>query len=250
MFLTREAKILDGTPNYLVIEDIGEIDSAKHFKEILNELKKYIMEKGIQSVSIILNEQQAEYARYIELLEEFSFQKQDTQFFYRRDLSGFEDVEMETPFSVKSLEETTSDVFLKTWMEASAGSLNASAPFTSLPAQKEFEGMQAELGVNYQKSCLVIFYGHQAIGVTMPQIEQGTVDEGRLFYFGIVPDFRGKGLGESIHKLSLHLLKQMGAAYYIGATGQHNIPMQRIFEANACELIERKFIYRLKDGVK
>jgi len=58
------------------------------------------------------------------------------------------------------------------------------------------------------------------------------------------------GWGAYLHKLSLQLLKQMGAAYYIGATGQHNIPMQRIFEANACELIEKKFIYRLKDGVK
>lgn len=250
MFTTREAKILDGTPNYLVMEEIGEIDSAKHFKEILDELKNYIVEKDIRSVSIVLNEQQAEYAPYIELLKEFSFQKQDTQLFYRRKLSAFEDMEIKAPFSVKSLEEITSDVFLKTWIEASAGSLNASAPFTSLSAQQEFEGMQSELGADYQKNCIVIFYEDQAIGVTMPQIEQGTVDEGRLFYFGLIPAFRGKGWGEYLHKLSLHFLKQMGAAYYIGATGQNNIPMQRIFEANACELIERKFIYRVKDGVK
>lgn len=250
MFSTREAKILDGTPNYLVIEEIGEIDSAKHFEEILDELKRYILEKDIRSVSIVLSEQQAEYTPYIELLEESSFQKQDTQFFYRRDLSAFEDMEIKAPFSVKSLEEITSDVFLKTWMEASMGSLNASAPFSSLSAQKEFEGMQSELGAGYQKSCLVIFHENQAAGVTMPQIEQGTDDEGRLFYFGIVPAFRGRGLGEYLHKLSLHLLKQMGATYYIGATGQRNIPMQRIFEANACELIEKKVIYRLRDDVK
>lgn len=31
MFSTQGAKILDGTPNYLVLEDIGEIDSLKHF---------------------------------------------------------------------------------------------------------------------------------------------------------------------------------------------------------------------------
>ncbi|MDE0584018.1 GNAT family N-acetyltransferase [Planococcus sp. A6] len=250
MLTTRGAKILDGTPNYLVMEEIGEIESAKHFEEVLNELKKHVVEKDIQSVSIILNEQQAEYIPYRELLEKFSFQIQDTQFFYRRQLSALEDMEIKAPLSVKSLEEIKEDVFLKTWMDASAGSLNASAPFTSLSAQKEFEGMQSELGAGYQKSCLVIFYGDQAIGVTMPQIEKGTVDEGRLFYFGLIPAFRGMGWGAYLHKLSLQLLKQMGAEYYIGATGQHNIPMQRIFEANACELIEKKFIYRLKDGVK
>jgi len=171
MFTTRGAKILDGTPNYLVMEEIGEIESAKHFEEMLSEMKKHVVEKDIQSVLIILNEQQAEYIPYRELLEKFSFQIQDTQLFYRRQLSALEDMEIKAPLSVKSLEEITDAVFLKTWMDASAGSLNASAPFNSLSAQKEFEGMQSELGAGYQKSCLVIFYGDQAIGVTMPQIE-------------------------------------------------------------------------------
>lgn len=250
IFTTREAKILDGTPHYLVIEEIGEIDSAKHFEEVLSELMKYIREKEIQSVSVVLNEQEVEYTPYAELLGQFSFERQETQFFYRRDLSKFKDIEMKSAFAVKSLKEIDSDIFLKTWAEASSGSLNASTPFSTLSMQKEFEGLQTELGPDYEKTCLVIFYRNQAVGVTMPQIEEGTIDEGRLFYFGIIPAFRNRGWGKYLHKLSLHFLKQMGAAYYIGATGQNNIPMQRIFETNACELMERKFIYRWKDSVK
>lgn len=250
MFTTKGAKILDGTPNYLVIEEVGEIDSLKHFEEVLYEMKGYIGEKEIQSVSIVLNEKEAGYTQYTSLLEEFSFQKQEIQYFYKRELTSLEILEMKASLEIKSLEETTSDVFIKAWTEASAGSLNASTPFSSLSVEKEFEGMKSELGSDYKKNCLVIFYENRPIGVTIPQIEQGTINEGRLFYFGIIPSFRNKGWGVYLHKLSLHLLQKMGATYYIGATGQNNIPMQRIFQANDCELIERKFIYRLKNSLK
>ncbi|AIY05391.1 hypothetical protein Plano_1426 [Planococcus sp. PAMC 21323] len=74
MFTTKGAKILDGTPNYLVIEEVGEIDSVKYFEEVLYEMKKYIKEKEIQSVSIVLNEKEAGYTQYTSLLEEFSYQ--------------------------------------------------------------------------------------------------------------------------------------------------------------------------------
>ena len=45
-------------------------------------------------------------------------------------------------------------------------------------------------------------------------------------------------------------LKKMGATYYIGATGQNNIPMQQIFQANGCQIIEKKYTYRLNEQFK
>lgn len=249
MFTTQGAKILDGRPHYLVIEELGEVESLKHFEEILYEMKRYVKEQEIQSVSIILNEKEAIHPQYSGILEAFGYQKQETQYFYKRNLASFKDFEMEAALEIKSLEQTTSDVFKKAWAEASGGSLNASNPFSSLSIEKEFEGMKTELGPDYKKSCLVIFHEKKPIGVTMPQIEPGTIDEGRLFYFGILPAYRNKGWGETLHILSLHLLKKMGATYYIGATGHKNIPMQRIFQANGCEMIERKYIYKLKGTV-
>lgn len=44
----------------------------------------------------------------------------------------------------------------------------------------------------------------------------GDIDEGRLFYFGIFPEERGKGYSKYLHLQSLHFLKEMGATYYIG----------------------------------
>jgi hypothetical protein len=73
------------------------------------------------------------------------------------------------------------------------GSLNTSS---TLSVEKEFIGMKSELGREYAKSCLIAFHGKNPIGITMPHIEQGTVDEGRLFYFGLLPEYRGKGWGD------------------------------------------------------
>lgn len=244
IFTTQGAKILDGTPHYLVIEEIGDIDSIKHFEEIVNAMTDYSMKKDIPSTSIILNEKEAGNIRFTTLLEKLGYQKTETQFFYKRDLNSFSNLKMKAQFEVRSLEETTREVFVKTWAEASVGSLNASTPFSTLSAENEFEGMKSELGVNYKTNCYVIFYENQPIGVTMPHIEQGTQDEGRLFYFGIIPTFRNKGWGRYLHSISLDLLRKMGATYYIGATGQQNLPMQRIFKANDCELIEKKYIYK------
>jgi len=39
----------------------------------------------------------------------------------------------------------------------------------------------------------------------MPHIEPGTSEEGRLFYFGIIPSERGKGKSKLLHKQALEI---------------------------------------------
>ena len=43
-------------------------------------------------------------------------------------------------------------------------------------------------------------------GISIPHIEQGTTDEGRMFYFGVVPEHGGKGYGKLFHTITLELL--------------------------------------------
>jgi GNAT superfamily N-acetyltransferase len=244
MFTTQGAKFLDGTPNYFVTEDIGQVSSTRHFEKILYEMTKYVKEKGIQSVSIVLNEKEDLNSEYLDLLREFGFQKEEQQYFYKRDLSSLEVQGQKESIEIKSMGQTSTDLFKKVWQEATIGSLNDTS---ARSIEKEFEGMKSELGPDYTKSCLIAFYGKNPIGVTMPHIEPGTTNEGRLFYFGLVPKYRNKGWGAALHKLSIYLLKEMGATYYIGATGHKNLPMQRLFQVNSCQMFERKVTYRLKE---
>ncbi|MFG6496491.1 GNAT family N-acetyltransferase [Fictibacillus sp. UD] len=78
------------------------------------------------------------------------------------------------------------------------------------------------------------------VAVCIPHIEPGTRNEGRLFYFGVLPEERGKGYAGKLHKRSLYLLKEMGASYYVGSTHESNIAMQRVFEKSGCEVRGRK----------
>ncbi|MCF6409542.1 GNAT family N-acetyltransferase [Pseudalkalibacillus salsuginis] len=243
MFRTLGTKILDGAPNYFVIENIGQVSSINHFENLLQEMSEYVTKKGIPSVTVVLNEKEALNKNYIDLLGDYDFWQHETQYFYKRDLNSLKESIQVRSIEIKSIENTTTDLFKKIWQEVMTESLNVPS---TLSIEKEFEGMKSELGNDYTKSCLVAYYDNNPIGITMPHIEQGTFNEGRLFYFGLVPKYRGKKWGTTLHELSLQFLKSMGATYYIGATGHRNIPMQRIFEANGCRMFEKKIIYRLK----
>ncbi|WP_408010437.1 hypothetical protein ACJROX_09105 [Pseudalkalibacillus sp. A8] len=243
MFKGYGAKILDGVPNYFVIEDIGQVSSIHHFEKLLQDIDEYVKMKDIQSVKIVLNEKEASNNDYLHLLCDYDFLKQDIQFFYKRDLDSLKTTEQETSIEIKSIGQTTTDLFKKMWQEVVMGSLNAPS---SLSIEMEFEGMKTELGSDYMKNCLIAYHDNDPIGITIPHIEPGTIEEGRLFYFGLIPEYRGNNWGITLHKRSLQYLKSIGATYYIGATGHRNIPMKRIFQVNGCRMFEKKTIYRLK----
>lgn len=240
VFETWGVKVLDGTPNYFAIEDIGRVSTSNDFKKLLEEMMNYVSNAGIQSVSIILGKEEASNPGYIRFLEEAHFKKHGIQYFFRRDLISLKS--LDEPFAIKSIGETGKDLFVKVWEASTAESLNA---VSLLSIEKQFKGMKSELGTDYRKSCLVAYKNENPIGVTMPHIEPGTIDEGRLFYFGLIPAFRGKGLATSFHRLSLQYLRKLGARHYIGATGHKNLPMQRVFQKNGCRPFETKVTYRL-----
>ena len=106
--------------------------------------------------------------------------------------------------------------------------------------------LKNELGPEWRQHCYYFMKNEVLIGISIPHIELGTEDEGRLFYFGVVPNLRGQGLGIDIHKISLALLKKkFFANYYVGSTDVNNSNMIKIFEKNGCELRSRKGIYRI-----
>lgn len=108
--------------------------------------------------------------------------------------------------------------------------------------------LQVELGVNWRDHCYYFTLEGRTVGISIPHIEKGTKEEGRLFYFGVVPEMRGNRIGTKIHQLSLHLLKEMEATRYVGSTDVSNKHMIAIFRHNSCKLRDRKGIYRLSSA--
>ena len=113
------------------------------------------------------------------------------------------------------------------------------------PIDQVMHSLKNELGPEWRQHCYYFTKDEALIGISIPHIEMGTEDEGRLFYFGVVPDFRGQGLGINIHKISLVLIKNFLANIYVGSTDINNSYMIKIFEKNGCELRDRKGIYKI-----
>lgn len=242
MFSVPGVKFLNGRPDYFVVEEIGQISSSSDFAKLLHEMTEYVTKESIPSVNIVLNRKESSNDNYLGLLEKYGFKRYDTRFYYQRDLISLERLFETDSISLKQIDQTTTHLLKKIWQRTVSESLNAPSTLT---IEKEFRGMKSELGPDYIESCLIAYKDSTPIGITMPHIEPGTIDEGRMFYFGIVPEYHGKSLGTRLHKLSLQFLRGMGANYYIGATGNKNTPMQRIFEVNGCKKFDEKVTYRL-----
>ncbi|MET3699719.1 acetyltransferase (GNAT) family protein [Bacillus oleivorans] len=114
------------------------------------------------------------------------------------------------------------------------------------PIEQVMNSLKSELGPTWRNHCYYFTKDDALIGIAIPHIEMETKDEGRLFYFGVVPHIRGKGIGTIIHRHALVLLKQFKATYYVGSTDIHNQNMIQIFQRNGCQLRDRKGIYRIE----
>ncbi|KPB05921.1 GNAT family N-acetyltransferase [Bacillus sp. CHD6a] len=108
--------------------------------------------------------------------------------------------------------------------------------------------LENELGPEWRKHCYYFLKDGAFVGISIPHIERVTEDEGRLFYFGVVPALRGQGMGTHIHQISMELLKKFHATYYVGSTDVNNTNMIKIFEKNGCELRDRKGIYKIQES--
>ncbi len=70
------------------------------------------------------------------------------------------------------------------------------------------------------------------LGVVLPQVYADRPSTGTLFYVGVDPDRRGRGLGKRLHRWGLAQLVARGATRYVGSTDLRNAPMLAVFTAN------------------
>jgi GNAT superfamily N-acetyltransferase len=56
----------------------------------------------------------------------------------------------------------------------------------------------------------------------------------RISYMGVAPEYRGKGLGQWVHRKGFSALKQQGGVLYHGGTSAKNAAMLKLFERHKC----------------
>ena len=53
--------------------------------------------------------------------------------------------------------------------------------------------MLQEIGEQWKEHCLTADVDEKPIGIVIPHIERGTLEEGKLMYFAVTPNMRNKG---------------------------------------------------------
>ncbi|TCP29234.1 hypothetical protein EV207_11134 [Scopulibacillus darangshiensis] len=243
MSLLSQCKIVQSLPRYMVIEELSKSFGIREFYLLIDDLCEMRDKQNIAAVSIELDDKWANEKAAVVRLEEAGLTVQSVRKSFERGLKAWKGAsEQAKKLGLKSLNNLSEHTFCSAWQKTMEGSLNAPGSFSVKDGL--FEGLKEELGESYKDSCLTAFLGDDCIGVAVPHIEPGTRDEGRLFYFGILPEFRSEGLGNLLHERSLDTLKALGAATYIGTTDAANEPMQRIFEKNGCRYTYEKTTYK------
>ena len=95
--------------------------------------------------------------------------------------------------------------------------------------------MLQEIGEQWKEHCLTASVDEEPIGIVIPHIERGTLEEGKLMYFAVTPNMRNKGYEVALFAGAMFVLKEIGASYYIGETNMQNEWMKDVFEKNGCQ---------------
>ncbi|MBH0230416.1 GNAT family N-acetyltransferase [Halobacillus yeomjeoni] len=233
--LYQKVKKVEGE-KFITIEDTESLSTEEFYKFIKSLLREVPL--NIEHLTILLG---SEFPSEVEdLLSDNQFEKHDETVFYHCDLNQVQN--KGGSFELKSLHKLSEEEFKQVWIRSAHGSLNAPG---SLNIEDQMESVKKELGEMYKNTCIAAFKDGEAIGVVMPHIEPGTKEEGRFFYFGLVPEARGKGVSVGLYNQGLQLLKNdFGASYSVGATSVHNKPMIRVFDKNKCTLTKKVKVYK------
>lgn len=232
--LKESFKVLDGTPQYIGIEEIERADfDHNNWKDKINTLNDFAIQNKLSRISALINRSSEHYLLLSQMLINLGFEKYTSKVEVVRDLNDINNNIKGYDWQSLSDYNISEDEFKKIWEKCMYASENSP---TSLTMDEHLNSVKNEIGENWSKSCNVIYLEDNPIGISIPHIERGTVDEGRLFYFEILPEERGKGHSVSIHYQSMNLLKELGATYYIGITHETNKKMQKVFLKNGCSI--------------
>ncbi len=226
--------ILNGFPHAITLEEKQTVvtpEQEESFRSKFIWLEKKAKEWNVERISIVLIKDTPHYLTRFEWLQNRGFHLFASKLEFTRRIDQLSS--MKNLYTWKSLDSGafSNQTFMNIWKQSKSGSDNAA---TTLTIEQLFHSIQSELGETWEKSCYIVYEGSIPVAISIPHIEPGTTEEGRLFYFGLVPEERGKGKSERIHLESLNILKKMGATYYIGSTHLNNKKMQKVFIHNEC----------------
>lgn len=168
------------------------------------------------------------YQSQIELITELGFSFVAERVEYRRDLKDLPD-DAGTPLLWANADEELAAQILATAQTGDPA---------SNPDEVALEFLRSELNdrvLTHAPECVqVATYQNQPCAIVIAQINPQT-KWSRIAYMGLVPRFRGQGLGKWVHRHGFTMLKQQGGQLYHGGTHRDNQLMQALFQKHQCD---------------
>ncbi|MGN4425192.1 GNAT family N-acetyltransferase [Bacillus cereus group sp. MYBK30-1] len=224
--LEKYFKIRRSASSIVIKENNAEVLTEEQLEEMMQRCVAEVEKDGLENLHFEISSKSPNYDVYKKCFEMYSFEYIAENIIVFKDIYEVEDLESEIDF--KLMEEVREDAFHSLWNEVTAEQV-AYDQFVNM--------MEQEIGGQWKEHCLTAVVGEEPIGIVIPYIERGTLEEGRLMYFAVAPNMRNKGYEAALFTGAMFVLKEIGASYYIGETNVKNEWMKDIFEKNGCQLL-------------
>jgi len=179
-----------------------------------------------------------DYAPITHLLEELGFKKEQDRVEYRQELAELPNDEG-SPLvwsAIQSLELAELEKVVVLLKRAAVGDPSFDPEADSL---SELQADLKDTVLTTGPDCIHI--GHidgKPVAVVFAQINPRT-QWSRITYMGLLPEFRGAGLGKWVHRHGFEMMRVQGGSLYHGGTVSTNESMIRLFETHGCKVFRR-----------
>ncbi len=93
----------------------------------------------------------------------------------------------------------------------------------------EIHAYYALKGLKNHRLLIAVYDGNVVGFVQFKLVQSGNVKIGHIYYMGVLPEYRGKGIGTELARRAEKELIEKGADCIIASTQRRNLPVIRIF---------------------
>lgn len=222
--LEKHFKIRRNASSIMIKENNAELFTEEQLEEMMQYCVAEAEKEGLEKLHFEISSKSPNYNVYRKCFGKHLFECFAENIIVFKDIYEVEDIESEIDF--KLIEEIGEAAFYSLWNEVTGEQIDYDQ-FVNMMLQ--------EIGGQWKEHCLTASIDEEPIGIVIPHIERGTLEEGKLMYFAVAPNMRNKGYEAAFFTGAMFVLKEIGASYYIGETNVQNEWMKDVFEKNGCQ---------------
>jgi ribosomal protein S18 acetylase RimI-like enzyme len=217
------------------ISKLTDIESEDTYRSLGERLQHFCLKENIEILSV----DHPKSERKNKFIETNGFSLIRQKAFFQKDLRETI-IPTKDTLSYRSLAEIGMPSFLEIFDIVSIGDKERTST-----AEAFLQELIDIAGASYSpQNWLAVYESDIPVGAILPQPYDDNPLEGSIFYIGILPDHRNKGLGTILHAKGLTELKRSGCHTYIGSTDVSNQSMLKVFAKNKCERTSTQLFYK------